>query len=152
MNTNDPRHVGDIYLAFYIAKTGNLWDKTISLVDGTKYSHVELAVVRDDGRCDCYTSHSAEGGVRAKVLSLNPAKWDLFRINDIDLKYALEVFEREKARKYDWMGLISTKINWFPGSDKRWFCSELVAAMLQIRRPQNQGIKDMLRWAERNSK
>lgn len=138
----------DAFLAFYIADKGNRWDKIISAIDGSPYSHVELAVPKQDGHqtyYECYTSHQAEGGVRMKRMTLDTGKWVLIPIKT-DIEYAMRVFNKEKGRRYDWLGLVTTKVKWLPNSSKQWFCSELVAAMLNLKDCHNYGVKRL--WKE----
>lgn len=137
----------EVYLAFFKAEMGTWADKLISRVDGCQYSHVELVVKRQDGDrmyYRCYSSHMADGGVRVKNLNLTEERWDLIPVPEkFDLAYALEFFQHNAQGKYDWMGLFSTILNWWPHGKKRWFCSELVSAMMQLPNPQTMGIKKL---------
>ena len=143
----------EVYLAFFKAKEGRLADKLISLVDGSKYSHVELVVRpkhRPSSYFKCYTSHMNDGGVRVKTMFLTPRIWDLVHV-DVDLKYALEFFEYNKKGKYDYLGLFTTILNWWPHSKNSWFCSELVAAMLKLDHPERYGIKKLYRHVKHSN-
>ena len=137
----------EVFLAFFKAKRGNFIDKLIGVVDGSEYSHVELVILRKKGLStyyDCFSSHVADGGVRTKQMLLNGNKWDLIPVPDtVDLVYAFEFFKENARGKYDYLGLFTTILNWWPHGKKRWFCSELIAAMLQLPHPERTGIKKL---------
>ncbi|WP_264673368.1 hypothetical protein [Moraxella bovoculi] len=65
-----------VYLASYHGRASKL---THRFCDGItkfftrgKYSHSEIAVSLGDGRYRCYTSSLRDGGVRMKVMQLDP--------------------------------------------------------------------------------
>lgn len=137
----------EVYLAFFKASKGNLIDKLIGKVDGSPYSHVELVIKRKEGMrtyYDCYSSHMNDGGVRIKQMLLNGNKWDLIPVPEsVNLPYAFTFFKENCLGKYDYLGLFTTILNWWPHGKKRWFCSELIAAMMQMPHPERTGIKDL---------
>lgn len=139
------------FLAFYIAdKEVNpklrFWDKVTCFFDKSPYSHVELAIPRDDGLFDCYSSSVRDGGVRTKPIDLNTGHWQLMPVT-IDLNHAMQVFQAEQGKPYDWLGLISTKYYWFPSRSDAWFCSEICACMCGIWDNGNYGVKRLYEWA-----
>lgn len=136
------------YLAFYLGRNpeAKFWDNLITIIDGSPYSHVELVIPRSDGQYDCYTSSPRDGGVRQKTMLLNPAQWHLVPVN-IDIDYALAFFDAQNQHKYDWLGLVTTKLRFLKSSKTKWFCSELCAAMCQIPDSGNFGVKGLFNWA-----
>lgn len=137
------------YLAFYLGKNpeAKLWDNVITIIDGSPFSHVELAI-KDPSLpyFDCYSSSPRDGGVRHKQMTLNPSQWRLVPVA-IDIDYAMGLFERERGRQYDWLGLATTKLTFLKSSKTKWFCSELCATMCQIPNSGNYGVKRLYDWA-----
>lgn len=120
-------------LAFYKGRRGGfagLFDAAVRWWTRGPYSHVEL--VFDD-----HLSASAstrDGGVRFKRIDFHPDRWDFVEIGG-DWQAALAWFEAHKGQGYDYAGLFG--FVWRPGNgvNRRWFCSEAVAAALGIRDP-----------------
>lgn len=120
-----------IYLAFYKHKretTGlkNLWyrffDEAIRLATRGKYSHCEVAALREDGLYDCYSSSARDGGVRKKVMSLPFEKWDLNPV-DCEISQITAYFDKTKYSKYDYLGAGGLVLP-FTQNRGRYFCSE----------------------------
>lgn len=137
----------EIFLAFFKAKSGNWADKLIGLVDGGKFSHVELVIRRTDERVPyytCFSSHMSDGGVRVKQLLLDDNKWELIPLpEEYDTQYAIKLFQHNIDGKYDWLGLFTTILNWWPHGRNRWFCSELIATMLKLPHPERCSVEDL---------
>lgn len=135
------------YVAFYIANTRvnpklRLWDKIVSYIDGSPYSHVELAIPleRESSTFMCYSSSIRDGGVRKKQIELTSEHWILVPVK-IDLSRAMAVFNYYEGCGYDLLGLGSTKWKWFPNIPNHFFCSEIVANMLGKIDCSNYGVK-----------
>ena len=143
--------MNNIYLAFYKAdsNTATIQDKLVKLLDGSKYSHVELAVENSDGSFQCYSSSARDKGVRTKLIDLRDGKWDLFLIpSDMVYKERIEkIHEEEKDCKYDYFGLIATKMELLKGSNNRWYCSEYCAYNLGLKNFCNMGVKSLYLWS-----
>jgi len=95
------------------------------------YSHVELVLATGLA----WSSSFEDGGVRAKLIDFNPARWDL-----VDLPPALEHaavawFEAHRGAGYDLVGNLQFVISPIQHSRGRWFCSEAIAAALGIPDP-----------------
>lgn len=95
------------------------------------YSHVELVLANRRA----WSSSFEDGGVRAKLIDFDPARWDL-----VDLPPALEQaavawFEAHRGAGYDLVGNLQFVLSPIPHSRRRWFCSEAVAAALGIPDP-----------------
>jgi len=119
-------------LAFYKA-TDKPFNWLVSWWDNGPYSHCEiLGDEVEPGTYMCYSSSAMDGGVRSKVIKLNPKKWDIVEV-DADMEYALYVFRQLEGCKYDYIGLVGFLIRIIPGVKKRFFCSELCAKMLGMK-------------------
>lgn len=131
-----------VYVAFYKHKRSlnsfkNIYfrfvDEIIKLFSKGKYSHCEIAIQSNNGYFDCYTSSNLDKGVRCKTMKLPKERWDLIPINlstdDIKNFYALTA-----GRKYDFFGAIGVILK-FGNSNKRYFCSEWCAELLNLQNP-----------------
>lgn len=135
------------FLAFYVGvkkknKNSTFVDNAICKIDGSDYSHVEFAVLQPTGNFLCYSSSNRDGGARSKVIDLRNGSWMLKEI-DVDVKSAIEIFEKFRGCKYDYLGLGSTRWEWFPNIPNRVFCSELVSAMIGRVDFNTTGVKDL---------
>lgn len=118
------------YLAFYKA-SGNYEDKLIRFRTQSHVSHVELLI---DGIC--YSSSPRDGGVRKKVINLEPNKWDLVAVPWLQSSQALRVFKKHSGAEYDLLGVLVGQLFNVPIHDRdKCFCSELVAEMLGFEQP-----------------
>jgi len=92
------------------------------------YSHCELVV---DGVS--YSSSAMDGGVRGKIIFMDPNKWDL-----IDLPWAvadgvINYFKETDHHKYGWLGLITGQLfNLNRAKSDTQFCSQWCAGALGI--------------------
>jgi hypothetical protein len=124
--------MGLIYLALYKGQ-GTLFNRLIRLWTRSKYSHCEL--VMPDGR---WLSASAmDGGVRAKVIELDLAHWDLIPLPWASPTIITTLFNHHKGKGYDWLGIFASQL--LPmaiDSERRMFCSEFCAAALGFYEPQ----------------
>ncbi|CAM4100693.1 hypothetical protein PSAR109036_09050 [Psychrobacter arenosus] len=135
------------YLAFYIADYGKIFDRLISMVDGSRFSHCELVIEElDDGRFDCISSSHRDGGIRRKNIEMNPNHWELVPVM-CDIDYALRWYNRRKSFKYDYLALIRTVIPGFYNPEYRVFCSEACADMLELVDPGSYGLRKLHHWA-----
>lgn len=92
------------------------------------YSHCELEV-----NGVCYSSSAMDGGVRAKVIDLDPDKWDFVDLPWADAEKILKYFEDTDHQFYGWAGLAMSQVlnrNWTSG--KHQFCSEWCASALGL--------------------
>lgn len=138
------------YLAFYLGRNpeATIWDKLITIIDGSPFSHVELAIKNSlSSYYDCYSSSPRDGGVRHKQMALNPSQWVLVPIN-INLTFAMEIFNIYKGLPYDLWGLATTKVKWLPNRTDKMFCSELVACMYGLPDYSNYGVKKLYNYVK----
>ena len=125
-------------LALYKGK-GTIYDKIIRIVTRSKYSHCELVI--DDV---CYSSSPRDGGVRMKVIDLDPDKWDLFDVPG-DTNIAITWFINNVGKKYDWPGAITQVLPFHLNLSSRFFCSEACQHMLGVENPKSQTPESLAR-------
>lgn len=130
-----------IYIALYKGPTDDImhaishWITCIVLsirdLKITKYSHTEICI---DGTC--YSSSVRDKGVRSKVIDLNSGKWDLIDItSQVDKDKALEVFNANKGKKYDWLGALGFGLPFLIQDQNKEYCFEINAKMLGLDDP-----------------
>ncbi|WP_350656509.1 hypothetical protein [Psychrobacter sp. S1-30-MNA-CIBAN-0213] len=135
------------YLAFYIAKQGKALDRIISMIDRSPYSHCELVIKNlGEQRYDCISSSHRDGGLRRKTIHMEPSHWVLIPVM-CDIDYALRWFNRRQNFKYDYLALIRTVIPGFYNPERRLFCSEACADMLELVDPASYGLRKLYKWA-----
>jgi len=131
-----------ITLAFYKGRASNPWhrfqDGVIRRVTGGVYSHVELIAGSASLGAEhlCLSASGRDGGVRAKVLTLKPAHWDL--VEQSNPRATAEQIIRDRiGAGHDDRGLFPSQVL-APGrhSADRWFCSEICGAALGLPNPQ----------------
>ena len=135
------------HLAFYIADQGKLLDRIISMVDGSPYSHCEL-IIRDlsNNHYDCISSSNRDGGLRRKTIDMNGKHWNLVPVQ-CDLEYAIRWFDKRQNLKYDYLALIRTIIPIFYNPERKLFCSEACADMLELIDSGSYGLEKLYRWS-----
>jgi hypothetical protein len=123
-------------MAFYKGK-GDWKDRLIRLWSRCTYSHVELVISRnEDGRSLCLSSSPRDGGVRMKWIELDQANWDVVEIGRANQEPSVTVWgAMNMGAAYDWMALIGLVIRPIKGSQKKFMCSEAVAAALDLDEP-----------------
>lgn len=116
-------------IAFYKGK-GGLFNRLIRWWTGSEITHVELVI---DGVW--YSSSHYDNGVRATTaINGKSGNWEIYELEGYDKNKALEVFDKVKGSKYDWLGiLLSQGIDLGVHNKNRYFCSELVMEMLGFR-------------------
>lgn len=123
-----------IYLASYKGKRvpsdrslkafyNSFQDALIRLLTKGVYSHCEIAILRSDGRYDCYSASIRDGGVRHKVMSLPSDRWDLQLIDNIKPHSVLSHYKRTCHHRYDTLGALGI-VFLSPQSQAKSFCSE----------------------------
>lgn len=135
-----------IRIAFY--KGRHRWiNRLISWWTKGPYSHVEVVVeqsgfdVLGDGGLlgevrlsEVASSSLLDGGVRIKAINLNPDHWDIIEV-DGSAQHARSWFEARVGAKYDFLGVLGFILRIIGHDQKRWFCSEAVAASLGFIEP-----------------
>lgn len=130
------------YLAFYKGK-GTWVDRLIRWSTRSAYSHVEIVHDMEEKwqhftfGYQCYSSSARDGGVRSKLIKLNPDHWDLVEVTWRD-DFDLDLFIENDSAKYDYSGIVFSHIFSLGRHNKnKWFCSEICAAALGLPKPQN---------------
>jgi hypothetical protein len=85
----------------------------------------------------CISASGMDGGVRSKVMRLDPTRWSLTPLPEIAGARALALLSDEHGAGYDWTGILrlAAPILGIGESRRRWFCSEFVAAAMGIAEP-----------------
>ena len=105
--------------------------KLIQWWTGSIYSHCELVV---GGLC--YSSSIMDKGVRAKVIELEPDKWDVIDLPWADAVAVVDYFKATDSNTYGWLSLIGSQLFNRNRTDKTsQFCSEWCAAALGLPNP-----------------
>lgn len=105
--------------------------RLIQLWTGSIYSHCELVV---DGVC--YSSSVMDKGVRAKVIELEPAKWDVIALPWVNPADVVSYFKQTDSNTYGWASLITSQLfNRSKPDDDSQFCSEWCAAAIGVKDP-----------------
>jgi len=110
------------------------------MVTGSVYSHCELVIDVNivQGYALCMSSSMRDGGVRLKQINLSSGHWDVFDLptfSPADRQRALQWFIDHENEGYDWLGLLWFLIPVSFEKRRRWFCSEAIAASLNLPDP-----------------
>lgn len=124
-----------VYLASYKATQPGmlgLVNRAIRFFTKGPYSHSEIAIGNPfDAPAMCVSSVGTEGGVRAKTMQLNPAKWDLVEQPHITPADALAFLEKHRGKGYDYIGCVRAVLPFVSREHAdHWFCSEVCAAII----------------------
>lgn len=123
-----------IYLASYKGKRNSsdrslkafynsFQDALIRLLTKGVYSHCEIAILRTDGRYDCYSASIRDGGVRYKVMRLPSDRWDLQAIDNLHSHSVLNHYMQTCHHRYDTLGALGV-VFLSPQAHAKSFCSE----------------------------
>lgn len=123
-------------VAFYKGKR-RLFNRLVSWWLRGPYSHCELVIRVDEaGRAHCLSSSFMDGGVRIKVMWLDPAHWDVLPARPrISASRAYQWAYDKAEAGYDVLGLLGFVWRRQRGEQHRWFCSEAVADVLGYPEP-----------------
>lgn len=114
---------------------GRLTNAFIRRWQRSPYSHCEVITRRIADTYECWSASAMDGGVRLKIMALNPEHWDLFllrlaRPEDVRLWFA-----KHEDEGYDLLGLLGFAWRPWRGERRKWWCSEAVAASLGFTEP-----------------
>ena len=131
-----------VRLAFYKAENGRTFDKLVSFIDGSEYSHVEIIVQQYDDRIfNSVSASSRDGKVRRKTIHYNNKQWTIITLNiNTTEEKILAFYERHKDIQFDYVGVLTSKLPFSPHHTKKWFHSEFVAHFLGLSKPHLYGI------------
>lgn len=120
-----------VKLAFYKG-LGRPWDWLVRLATLSRYSHVEI--VLPDGTW--VSSSPRDGGVRVKRITPNPERWDFIEVPCGQCRAETALLRVSAFAKYDWLGAVFAPFRWIKAENpSRWFCSELAAWYMNMKRP-----------------
>lgn len=92
------------------------------------YSHCELVV---DGVS--YSSSAMDGGVRGKIIDMDPDKWDFLELPWVRPESVIDYFQLTDDYKYGWGGLVTSQLFNLNRTDKSTtFCSQWCAAAIAL--------------------
>ena len=134
-------------IAFYNAKksdSSKLTDKLITFFDGSDYSHVEMIIDCKENN-KSISSSLRDGGVRIKEgINFSNPKWEIIELKEPVVFNIYKLFyHKNRLQGYDLIGLLGTKFPFIKGNSSKWFCSELVAYVLNYKCPSSYGLKKL---------
>lgn len=132
-----------IMIAYYLGRRKenertSLFDQLVCFATSSKYSHLEYVYDYSPvtGLAVCWSSSPRDGGVRRKVIHLDPQTWELYSVkSEISITGILSWFYANEGVKYDWFGAFATKLPFVKQSSTRIFCSEAIATILGMPKP-----------------
>lgn len=133
----------ELKLAFYIGRKSRnpkatLLDMVVCLFTKSSYSHVELIYDIDYSNMEArvWGSSPQDGGVRRTSIKLHPKRWEIYTIEGVYSTEQLhEWFISHEGKKYDWLGAIGVKFKVFKHHKEKWFCSEIIASYMGLKKP-----------------
>jgi len=121
-------------IAFYKSKK-RVFNRLVSWWTRGPYSHVELVLHQTaTGDMFCGSSSNTDGGVRCKYIDMTQDRWDVFEISAEEVP-AHSWFEHHAGEGYDFLGLFGFIGRRGTQDQRKWFCSEAVAAALGVSEP-----------------
>ena len=122
-------------LAFYKSNSeGATWlDKVISFLTNSPYSHVEIIFNGDL----FFSSSPRDNGVRYKVIPKDFSTWDFFTFDIPITDECYKFCNKQLYKPYDYKTVLLYHLfkYKYDNKDEKWFCSELIAAIIQICNP-----------------
>lgn len=126
-------------LAFYIGRRSenpksSRLDNLICAATRSRYSHVEAVIdYNPQGKSRTIAASPRDGGVRLADIDLQSGRWDVYEIwADDDF---LDTMVLELGKPYHYLGALGSLIHIAPKTDKKRFCSGLVALGLRYSKP-----------------
>lgn len=95
------------------------------------YSHCELVLAELPHGSLCASSSFIDGGVRTKVIELDPARWDVVTVR-ADSRRAHAWLTEHERDGYDLLGMFGVALRPLGEARRKWFCNEAVGAMLGV--------------------
>ena len=120
----------EIHLLLYKGR-GKIGNALIRWWTNSIYSHCEIRI-----GSTCYSSSLTDGGVRAKVIEIDPEHWDIIKLPSELIPSTLELFEKTKGKGYSYLDLFLDQIlNRAKNRSSRYFCSEWCARAINLPNP-----------------
>ena len=108
--------------------------RVVTSLRGGDSAHCEVAWAWDGALHRCVSSSWLDGGVRRKDIEMPPEKW---RIYELPAAIAPQLwYERHAGAGYDVLGLLGILWPRVGHRRHRWFCSEVLAAIIGLPQPQ----------------
>lgn len=125
-----------LQLAFYKGRT-RLFNRAVSWWTRGPYSHCELVTAQLQSGALCWSASLSDGGVRLKVIPLDPDRWDLVDLSCTPEEEARAVawFKAHEGQGYDLVGLLGQVWRAVSDDGDKWFCNEAVGAALGVHEP-----------------
>ena len=124
-----------LYLASYKSTHAGwkgLVNRAIRFFTKSQYSHSEICLGNPfAGPVDCLSSVGTEGGVRVKCMQLNPDKWDVIALPDVDEDKFWRFLADNAGQPYDLVGCVRSVLPFVSREHStKWFCSEVCATVI----------------------
>lgn len=126
--------MASVLVALYIGP-GKWTNAFIRRWQRSPYSHCELITRRTGELYECWSASGQDGGVRRKVMPLNPEHWELYRLAGFDPDRVRDWFAGHLYDGYDLLGLFGFAWRPWRGDKDKWWCSEACAAALGLQEP-----------------
>jgi hypothetical protein len=110
-----------------------LFARLVCLLRGGDSAHCEVATREFARSFWCVSSSFLDGGVRSKDMPLPAEKWRIYEIEA--QRDPVQWCAEHSGAKYDVLGLLGVVLPPLGHERKRWFCSEVAAAILGLREP-----------------
>lgn len=111
-----------------------LFSRLVTFVRGGDSAHCEVAWQWEHGAHTCVSASFLDGGVREKRLHLTANKWRIYEL-EAELDPVLW-HECHAGSGYDILGLFGIVWPRIGHGRQRWFCSEVLAAIIGLPQPQ----------------
>lgn len=119
--------------AIYVGP-GNWTNALIRRWQRNPASHCEIVTRRVADTFECWSASGMDGGVRCKVMRLNPNHWELYRL-PFRAALAREWFIAHQECGYDLLGLLGFVWRPWRGERNKFWCSEACAAAVGMAEP-----------------
>jgi hypothetical protein len=130
-------HQPTVYLASFKGTNTGLYgvlNRFVRWATCGAYSHTEVCVGHPfDGPVLCVSSVGRDGGVRGKLMRLNPAVFDLEPLPGVTPADVHAFLSAHDGQGYDLLGTILTVLP-FVGREHpvKWICSEVAAHLMRL--------------------
>lgn len=110
------------------------FSRAVTFLRGGDSAHCEVAWSWEGAAHKCVSASFLDGGVREKTLLLAPESW---RIYELEAQTEPGIWYAAHSLKgYDVLGLFGILWPRFGHSQRRWFCSEVLADIIGLPNPQ----------------
>lgn len=122
-----------------------LFSRLVVALRGGDSAHCE-AISRTVGDVhECVSASFLDGGVRLKRMPLPAEKWRIYAV-PIPAERVLAWHAQHDGCRYDWPGILGVVIKWIKHVRRWWFCSEVLADMAGLHRPESYDLVKLEQW------